>query len=316
MKIKFINTAIHFNFTKLFLILILLFSIFCSKKEAPKQEEKSFNYKKAAEKDSDESELVDGYALKTSNKNISEKSADITSTPPPGYEDIDFSPKKTPPIKPLDIISESSKLRQIEYKVNLLVKVKNALETREKFLQVLKPNSILKYSGTSFNDFETYQVEVLTPVGKLYETLLEISKLGKIETENVSTEDLTEYFEEQKIKTERENSRSKRRSSAATEGSAQVKNWKDREDLLALSEDNLDKAKLETWKVKDRISWAKVSINFQGKELNDSFQIPNFYNAFVSAVNFIFSIAYGIVYLSIFIIGIYIIYRIYKFFKK
>lgn len=316
MKTNFLILSINSSYTKLFLVVILLSTILCSKKEPAKHEEKPVAPSRGIiderKSEQDEESPVAGLdVLEKKDSNIDYSNANYKKN-----ESFFNNLKKTSAIKPLDIISESSKLRQIEYKVNLQVKVKNALETREKFLQVLKPNSILKYSGTSFNEFENYQVEILTPVGKLYDTLLEISKLGKIESETVNTEDLTEYFEEQKIKTERENSRSKRRTNAATEGSAQVKNWKDREDLLALSEDNLDKAKLETWKVKDRISWAKVSINFQGKELNDSFEIPNFYNAFVSAINFIFSIAYGIAYCSIFIIGIYIIYRIYKFFRK
>lgn len=281
----------NFLFCSIFYFLVLGN---CSKKETPaKTEEPSRNQESKFYSDEEMDSLKD---------------IDIINKTEP--------PKKNQRLKPIDFISESSKLRQIEYKVSLQIQVKNALETREKFLNMLKPNSILKSSNTSFTGKENYTVEILTPISKLYETLVEVSKLGKIESESIYTEDLTEFFEEQKIKFERESYRNKRRNSAANEGSAQVKTWKEREDLLSQSEDGMDRAKLETWKIKDRISFAKISISFEGKELNDKFEIPNFYNAFVASVNFLLNIIYGIVYVTILLLVVFILYKGYKFFRK
>jgi hypothetical protein len=68
----------------------------------------------------------------------------------------------------------------------------------------------------------------------MYDTLLQLDKIGQLTYEDIRTQDWTEHNELQKNKLSREALRMIRRSKAANKGSAETWNWKDRENALGV----------------------------------------------------------------------------------
>ncbi len=280
------NFSLKRNLTNFFLYLLILLFAFCGKEEKistePKLENKSLPL--------EESEAY-------FNKQESENESFIPS-----------------PSNPLSLkVSE----RLLEYKIYLTMKSNNILSSRQEILSIIQKESILKKMEISFfNDFQTLQVEILTPVSSLYPTLLELAKVGKLISEKVETVDWTEHNQKQKIALERENIRLTRRAKAGKEGSATNWTWKDREELLEKSENKYDEAKLETWKIQDSIRWAKIYIQIEGKEVPFQIQYPNFRNTFISSINFIFNAIDSIVWFLPLLIILALIYLLYKRYKN
>jgi hypothetical protein len=218
--------------------------------------------------------------------------------------------------KPSNPISDLSKERLLEYKIHLSFRTKNLLVSRDKLIEITEKTSILKSTNISVSEFnESMNAEIFTPVDKLYETLLLFNALGDLTNEAIQTVDWTEHNERQKIKMRREEDRSSRRSKATSAGSAANWTWKDREELLERSEDNMDEAKMEAWKVKDNVRWAKISIGLSGRETPMRIKFPNFRNAFVSSINFLLEAIYSLVWfipIGLIGFGIYKIFRWYR----
>lgn len=217
---------------------------------------------------------------------------------------------------PTNPITDISSERLLEYKIYIVLKNEDLLSSRKELLSIIQKTSILKKSDFSMqNEFETFQMEVLTPITNLYSLLIQISKIGRLLSEKVETIDWTEHNQKQKITLERESLRAQRRAKAGQEGSATNWTWKEREELLERSENNYDIAKLETWKIQDSIRWAKIYIQIEGKEVPIQIQFPNVRNAFISGLNFIFRLLENIVWLlTVFLVFIilYIAYKRYK----
>ncbi len=280
---------------KKFLLIFLLLILACKNSESPQTS--SVKYEAAttnAKLDADESTSeAEGFQYKLNEK----KNEEFIS-------------------KPLNLITDSSRLRLLEYTVSLSLSVENISTSREMLLKAVKDKSLIKSANTYFTDQENFSAEVYTPAEKLYDTLLEISKIGNITSETISTIDHTENNESQKIKIERESIRSKRRSLAANKGSAENRTWKDREDLLGASEDGFDIAKLEAWKIKDRTHWAKINVQFTGKSVNTRIQIPNYRNSFVHSINFLLESLYAFFWLIPIFAILFFLYRLYKWYKR
>jgi hypothetical protein len=178
--------------------------------------------------------------------------------------------------KPLDPISEAARSRLLEYTIQLNYKVESIEKARATVLSVVKKESYIASAQTNVSGgYESMSLQVQIPVTAMYDTLLQMDKIGQLTYENIHTQDWTEHNELQKIKLSREALRMIRRSKAANKGSAETWNWKDREEALERSEDTADAAKLESWKIKDHVAWAKVNISISGKELPAKIQLPS-----------------------------------------
>jgi hypothetical protein len=219
--------------------------------------------------------------------------------------------------KPINPISDMAKERLLEYTIQLSFRTNNLLTSRDKLVEITNKTSILKASNVQVNEYgEHMTAEIFTPVDNLYDTILAFNVLGDLTGENVQTVDWTEQNEQQKIRIQREDERSRRRNKAGSAGSAANWTWKDREELLERSEDSLDEAKLEAWKIKDKVRWAKININMIGKETPLRIKFPNFRNAFVSSINFILEGSYLLfASLPLLILG-YALFRVYKWYKN
>jgi hypothetical protein len=201
--------------------------------------------------------------------------------------------------KPLNPITDATKSRMLEYNIHLRYKIESIPDTRKKILEVVKKNSYIKSSSTSINSEKigSLQLEIQTPVEKMYDTLLDLDKLGALIEENIYTIDHTESNEWQKIQIIREELRSSRRSKATASGKAENWTWKDREELLEKSEDNLDQAKFETWKIKDKVNWAKLNITFAKNDNSIGIEFPSYKDYFINSINFLLSLTAYLIYL-------------------
>ncbi|MCB1141473.1 MAG: DUF4349 domain-containing protein [Leptospiraceae bacterium] len=215
---------------------------------------------------------------------------------------------------PLDPITDLSKTRLLEYTVTLNFRCKNIPESRKKLIQIIKKSSFIKSSNTSSGEkYSSMNSEIHIPVDRLYETLLEMDKLGKLESESIHSNDHTEENEWQKIKLSREQLRSNRRSKAVSSGKAENWTWKDREELLERSEEGMDQAQFESWKIKDRVSWAKIHVVLNGEGAPATIEFPNYRTVFFSSINFLLDMtAYLVWLLPLSVLGFFI----YFVFKK
>lgn len=301
---------------KIFLIIPLILSLIlnCSKKESVSTSTESNNTPAAApkmnqqlaenENFADKKEAADEEAPAPLEKSRRESKGEI--------KDNDGIIEK-----PLDPISEASKSRLLEYTIQLNYKVESIEKARATLLNVVKKDSYIASSQTNVTSgYESMILQVQIPVSAMYDTLLQMDKIGQLTYEDIRTQDWTEHNELQKIKLSREALRMIRRSKAANKGSAETWNWKDREEALERSEDTADAAKLESWKIKDHVAWAKVNISISGKELPTKIQLPNYKDALVSAANFLLELTYYFVWIfPIALVG-YLLFKGYKWIRR
>ncbi len=219
--------------------------------------------------------------------------------------------------KPLDPISEASKSRLLEYTIQLNYKVESIEKAREILLNIVKKESYIANSQTNLSSgYESMALQVQIPVSAMYSTLLQLDKIGQLTYEDIRTQDWTEHNELQKIKLSREGLRMVRRSKAANKGSAETWNWKDREEALERSEDTADAAKLESWKIKDHVAWAKVNISISGKELPTKIHLPNYKDALVSALNFLLELTYYLVWIIPIALVVFLLLKGYRWIRR
>ncbi|MCB1160764.1 MAG: DUF4349 domain-containing protein, partial [Leptospiraceae bacterium] len=189
------------------------------------------------------------------------------------------------PTNPVNIISKS---RLLEYTIHLNYETEDFLKSRQRLIELAKSYGFIKKSTTSFEGRKPgVNLEIWVQVDKLYDSLLEFDNIGKLKYENIQTNDLTEENALSQKKVYRETIRVQRREKALVPVSkSNTWNWKDREDALERSENNLDSAEFEKWKIMDKISWAKVSVHLQSSHSKETVKVPNFIGAFYEAITF------------------------------
>lgn len=168
-----------------------------------------------------------------------------------------------------------SKSRLLEYRISMSVEVADLSSARQLFLSILSENKSFLTQAQTYpvSGKEYMNVHVFVPVSSLIGFLKSVQKIGNVNSETISTEDHTEANELQKIIMEREEQRGRRRSKAVSSASSANWNWKDREEALERSEEGFDHAKLEKWKIQDKVSFAKVSIQITGKKVESDFEL-------------------------------------------
>ncbi|HMV78257.1 MAG TPA: DUF4349 domain-containing protein [Leptospiraceae bacterium] len=168
-----------------------------------------------------------------------------------------------------------SKTRLLEYRISLNVEVDELSSARQQFLSLLSENKSFLTQAQTYpvSGKEYMNVQIFVPVSNLIGFLKSVQKIGNVNSETINTEDHTEANELQKIVMEREEQRGRRRNKAVSSASSANWNWKDREDALERSEDGFDHAKLEKWKIQDKVSFAKVSIQITGKKVESDFEL-------------------------------------------
>lgn len=210
--------------------------------------------------------------------------------------------------------------RLLEYQVQLSYQTQNLIKTRKDILGFITKYGFIESSSAVNADSPYMSLRIRIRSEKLYEALIELDSYGVLLNEDISTVDHTEGMVWQKIKSNREKIRLGRRTNANNQISANSKNWQAIEEAITDSENNLDQSEHEIWKIKDRVKWATLSLNFSSPIPPDKIQVPIYKNAFVGILNVFLELTYYIIWMVPFLILAGILYlplkKIYKYFRK
>lgn len=215
---------------------------------------------------------------------------------------------------------QNSTERLLEYQVQLSYQTQDLIKTRKDILGFSTKYGYIESSSAVNTDSPYISLRIHIRSEKLYEALMELDTYGVLLNEDISTVDHTEGMVWQKIKSNREKIRLARRSNANNQTSANSKNWQAIEEAVTDSENNLDSSEHEIWKIKDRVKWATLNINFSTPIPADKVQIPTYKNAFVGILNLFLELTYYLIWMLPFLLLAGILYfplkKIYFYFKK
>lgn len=210
--------------------------------------------------------------------------------------------------------------RLLEYQVQLSYQTQDLIKTRKDILGFITKYGYIESSSAVNTDSPYMSLRIHIRSEKLYEALIELDTYGVLLSEDISTVDHTEGMVWQKVKSNREKIRFTRRSNANNQTSANSKNWEAIEEAVTDSENNLDNAEHEIWKIKDKVKWATLSIQFSSPIPADKIQVPTYRNAFVGILNVFLELTYYLIWMIPFLILAAILYlplqKVYLYFKK
>ncbi|MCW7469545.1 DUF4349 domain-containing protein [Leptospira kanakyensis] len=210
--------------------------------------------------------------------------------------------------------------RLLEYQVQLNYQTPDLIKTRKDLLSFITKYGFIESSSAVNMDSPYMNLRVHIRSEKLYDALIELDTYGVLLSEDISTVDHTEGMAWQKIKSNREKLRLVRRTNANNQTSANSKNWEAIEEAITDSENNLDNSEHEIWKIKDKVKWATLSINFTTPIPADRIQVPVYKNAFIGILNLFLELTYYFIWILPLVIVLGILYlplkKIYKRFKK
>ena len=187
--------------------------------------------------------------------------------------------------------------RLLEYQVHLNFEVDNFEKTRHRLFSMINKYGYISESAASGKNLTTMQTTLYVRSSQLNNFLLEVETLGKLTYEEINAIDHTENNEWQKRLIHREQVRSNRRGNAL-QGTPSRKNWQERENSLSNSEDSLDQAEHEKWKIKDRITWARIDISLRTPQEGPSVKLPLYKETLIIMVNFLLVLSNFLIYLA------------------
>ncbi|TGK81209.1 DUF4349 domain-containing protein [Leptospira montravelensis] len=210
--------------------------------------------------------------------------------------------------------------RLLEYQIQLSYQTQDLIKTRKDILGFISKYGYVENSSAVNTDSPYINLRIHIKSEKLYEALMELDTYGVLLNEDISTVDHTEGMVWQKIKSNREKIRLVRRSNANNQTLANSKNWQVIEEAVTESENNLDSSEHEIWKIKDRVKWATLNVNFSTPIPADKVQIPTYKNAFVGILNLFLELTYYLIWMIPFVVIAVVLYfplkKIYVYFKK
>ncbi len=187
--------------------------------------------------------------------------------------------------------------RLLEYDIQLSYECQDLIQTRKDLIDAISKYGYLESSSAVNTDTPYMEAKIHINSSKLFEALLVLDKLGNLLTEDISTIDHTENQVWQKRKTTRESLRLRRKNLANSQISAAAKNWEAIDESLTQSEDQLDLAEHEIWKIQDRVKWAKVTLRFSTPMPKDKIQVPSYQNALVGILNAFLELTYYLLWI-------------------
>ncbi|EOQ95127.1 PF14257 domain protein [Leptospira wolbachii serovar Codice str. CDC] len=214
----------------------------------------------------------------------------------------------------------TSSERLLEYQVQLSYQTQNLIKTRKDILGFITKYGYIESSSAVNADSPYMSLRIHIHSEKLYEALIELDTYGVLQSEDISTVDHTEGMVWQKIKSNREKIRLGRRTNANNQTSANSKNWQAIEEAVTDSENNLDQSEHEIWKIKDKVKWATLTVQFSTPIPPDKIQVPTYKNAFIGILNVFLDLTYYLIWMIPFFLLAGILYfplkKIGKYFKK
>jgi len=205
--------------------------------------------------------------------------------------------------------------RLLEFHVSLSYEVENFQFARKALFKTIDKYGYIKNSGTGQTPNMYMSATVYVRSENLHKFLLEIehemTDLGKLASEQIQAIDHTENHQWQQTVIRRENIRSVRRKNAMV-GTPGRRNWSERESDLGESEDRLDQAKHEKWKVEDRIRWAKVDLTFYESDPESEIEVPLFKKTFIALANFFLNVLNALIYVIPVGVIVYLLFIVWK----
>ncbi|MCP4135021.1 MAG: DUF4349 domain-containing protein [bacterium] len=199
---------------------------------------------------------------------------------------------------------EAAQGRMLEYTVNLVYKSDTFLHSRQTLLDIVGKYGFIASAGSSTEGkFPKLRTTFHIRSEDLYRALKELDAAGTLLNESISVFDHTENMEQNRRKIEREALRLIRKNRAIGQVAPGKKTWTQRESSLERSEDSLDRSKHEDWKIKDRVSWAKITLNLKGPDYPEKAEVkvPVFKKAFIGLLNLLLEIVYWTIWIMPFI---------------
>lgn len=184
--------------------------------------------------------------------------------------------------------------RLLEYRISLVYRTEDLVAGRNLLYDISAKRGFLRSSHVN-SETGSMQVQMAVRVTELYQTLQDLDHAGSLLEESISVIDHTENHFIQTVKAKREDLRMGRKSQALT-GNPTAQNWAEREASLDRSEDQADDARIEQWKIQDRVQWATVDVRLQGPEVPLALKMPPYRDAFVGAVNLLLRLVYGLIW--------------------
>lgn len=207
--------------------------------------------------------------------------------------------------------------RYLEYTAELSYRTKAFAVSRKTLIGIISKYGYVKSESASGEAAESMNAEIAVRAANLYDVLTDLDAVGALVSESIETVDHTEAMALSARKSRREAVRIQRRSIAAAQVPLTNTAWDSREASLSRSEDSLDAADQEQWKIDDAVAWAKITISLSGPERPDRIQIPDYRNAFTGIVNGFFYLLYGvIVYLPLILILLGVVFAVWTLRKK
>ncbi len=200
--------------------------------------------------------------------------------------------------------------RLLEYHVALQYRTTDFMKARALVLSIASRYGFVASSSASSGRSSSLNTEIVVRIDSLYEVLKELDALGDLLSENIRVIDHTENNFAQKLRTDRETLRIVRKGRSAEAGDPTAKNWAERQASLEKSEDAQDLAELERWKIKDRVSWARIAISLEGPAAPDMIEVPPYKKALIGLVNLALFLSYALLWISpLLLIGLLLLWK-------
>ena len=188
--------------------------------------------------------------------------------------------------------------RLLEYRVNLIYETKDLFSSRQYLLTIVSKYGFINSSASTTESKSPYMnAHIFVRSNLLYDALVDLEKLGIMLSEKITVVDHTEQMVLAQRKLKRETIRIIRKQRAIGRVSPAAKTWKEREASLERCEDGIDKSEHEKWKIKDRVTWAKIHVYLKGPDLPDRIEIPNYRDALIGLINVLLYLSYVIIVL-------------------
>jgi len=192
--------------------------------------------------------------------------------------------------------------RKLEYRVTLTYRTENLTRSRRELLEIIdKHRGFLKSASSSvLGSHEYMNTKFFVPVQNLYDALLDLDKIGRLISENITVTDHTGDLFERGLRIELDRQRIARRARSLRTSPA-TRNYMERERALEESEESLLRTRVERWRLEDKVALARIAVYLRGREMPPRpsvIKVPPYIKALYGLANFFLYLTYVLVWIS------------------
>jgi hypothetical protein len=183
--------------------------------------------------------------------------------------------------------------RLLSYSMTLHYRGTSLREARKTLLDLVPRHGFLVSESASAEEEGQLNAVLKVRTARLLEALSVLDRLGSLVSEDLSAEDLTEDDLKRRVKERREQQRLLRRQGRAAATDADGRNAAAAESALSQSEDRMDEVEIESWRIRDRVEWTRVTLTVAFPEAPRQVSTPPFRNLGARLAGIALSILYG-----------------------